>query len=137
MNRAVEPWLRPTRIAPTCCIALLIGLAVAIVLEQRRRAAPPASPPPDETSVTLAHISSLYIDCEEYRRKIGFWPTSIFALTNLLPKTSTSILTDGWGGPMMLIQTTNVPSQTLLISYGPDHSAGGAGTNGDIFYILK
>jgi hypothetical protein len=89
------------------------------------------------TAVTLDRISHLFILCESYRDKTGSWPASISTLTNIVSLDSTNDLDDGWGRQMLLISATNSPRSMILISYGADGIPGGAGTNGDISYLLK
>ena len=114
-------------------VCLAFGVfAFCAVLRLRDR-----NPSADPASITIAHISRVFIACEDYRDKAGTWPVSLTALTSKITIESTNQLLDGWGRNFILVPSTNVPGTVLLISYGADGMPGGAGTNADIYYLLK
>lgn len=116
---------------------LLVGMAFCASVWIKRDTAASGTVQGGPAEITVVHLSTLYIACEEYRKAKGQWPSNLAAAVSFMRLKDTNVVSDGWGRPILWLPSTNSPGTMLLMSYGPDGLPGGLGTNGDVVYTLR
>jgi Type II secretion system (T2SS), protein G len=116
---------------PAALLAIAIGWSVLVIRGNSK------SSKPDPQFSTYERLAYLALDCREFHRATGRWPTSGAILTNVVPSARTNLFLDGWGRPIVFRAITNVSNEMWLISYGADGLPGGVGNDADTIQEVK